>query len=299
MLSRTSTARKLSNWQQSATNQVSTRWLYTQLQGVHFSGSLLLASVGVLSAGGSTHGSTSRQAFCQVWRALPLGRRAAHWRRELELEPCAHGWGDRVLDLAYAAPPLFHGVELHDAETGDRHGERHEELLASGRHGHSGVSSSRGFSRAGLREKWQGCLFLGKNVSPSRVVVLLTPVTPLLVLRCSRAQDGRERTSLGRACKDWLIFILSWETLEFQRDLGPSVTPLSLVTLESSRPRADDAAAAALDSLAAAAERRPHRTTIASVHLCSDAVRRRREATAGGDALPGPSEGVWSRRVSL
>lgn len=85
---------------ESSTNQVSTRWLYTQLQGVHFSSSLLLASVGVLSAGGSTHGSTSRQAFCQVWRALPLGRRAAHWRRELELEPCAHGWGDRVLDLS-------------------------------------------------------------------------------------------------------------------------------------------------------------------------------------------------------
>ena len=152
----------------------------------------MLASVGVLSAGGSTHGSALLDKLAaQVWRA-------AHWRRELELEPCAHGWGDRVLDLAYAAPPLFHGVELHDAETGDRHGERHEELLASGRHGHSGVSSSRGFSRAGLREKWQGCLFLGKNVSPSRVVVLLTPVTPLLVLRCSRAQDGRERTSLGR-----------------------------------------------------------------------------------------------------
>jgi hypothetical protein len=120
----------------------------------------------------------------------------------------------------------------------------------------------------------------------------------------ARAQDGRERTSLGRCSSRRVKTGLSLSYLGRHWNsgvalLGRSVTPLSLVTLESSRPRADDAAAAALDSLAAAAERRPHRTTIASVHLCSDAVRRRWEATAGGDALPGPPEGVWSRRVSL
>ena len=49
-----------------------------------------------------------------------------------------------------------------------------------------------------------------------------------------RARTRRTRAYLARemfepACKDWLIFILSWETLEFRRYgaglLGPSVTP--------------------------------------------------------------------------
>ena len=55
--------------------QVSTRWLYTQPQGVHFSSSLLLASVGVLSAGGSTHGSALLDKLVgSVWFFLTLGK---------------------------------------------------------------------------------------------------------------------------------------------------------------------------------------------------------------------------------
>ena len=123
MLSRTSTARKLfSNWQHSRVgNQPSKHKvaLHTAPRSSLLKQPLACQRRRAQRRRLYTRLRTSRQACCQVWRALPLGRRAAHWRRELELEPCAHGWGDRVLDLAYAKirpfrflPPVIDGSAL-------------------------------------------------------------------------------------------------------------------------------------------------------------------------------------------